>query len=46
MKSLDKELYEAPFSMVVEVVQEGVICASGNSGSEPTYEGFGSELTW
>lgn len=31
MEAKLKELYEAPSTMVIEVKQEGVICASGES---------------
>lgn len=35
----NKELYEAPSTMVFEVKQEGVICAS----PDYNYNGFGNE---
>ena len=36
METNHKELYEAPSMTVIEVMQEGVICASGDT------EGFGT----
>lgn len=39
METIHKELYEAPSTMVFEVRQEGVICASG----DPDGNWFGNE---
>ena len=38
METKQKELYEAPSTMMFEVKQEGVICAS-----DPRYKGLGDE---
>jgi hypothetical protein len=40
----NKELYDAPTLTVVELKQEGVICASGDP--IPYSNPFGDELTW
>ena len=37
MEAVQKQHYEAPSAAVVEVAQEGVVCAS------PEYNGFGNE---
>ena len=38
MKTKHNELYEAPITEVVEVKQEGVICASVNATVNGTFE--------
>ena len=46
METKRKELYEAPSTMVFEVAQEGVICASGDpefNVGDPLFTGFGDE---
>ncbi len=47
MGSVCKEQYEAPRTLVFEVAQEGVVCASqtGTNGS-PTFNGFNNEEEW
>ena len=41
MNSNKQELYEAPAITIVEVKQEGVICASGDVPEMPGYPGGG-----
>ena len=44
METKHYELYEAPAITIVDVKQEGVICASGNVPGMPGYPGGGNPL--
>jgi hypothetical protein len=47
MGSLDKLFYEAPSIIVVEMAQEGVVCASGTeTNGSPIFNGFNNEQEW
>lgn len=47
MEKKSKEFYESPATQVIELAQEGVVCASGTETSgAPTYNGFNEEETW
>jgi len=42
-----KEFYESPLTQVIEMEQEGVVCASGTgTDGTPTYDGFNTEKEW
>lgn len=40
MEQADKQVYEAPSTMVFEVKQEGVICASSGSAGSNNYDWY------
>lgn len=47
MEEKVKLVYESPQTMVFEVKQEGVICASGvGTNGDPTYNRFNDEEEW
>ena len=47
MDEYRKLFYEEPQTIVFEVRQEGVVCASGTgTNGAPTYNGFNTEEEW
>ena len=41
-----KVFYEPPLTRVIELEQEGVVCASTGTNGAPTYDGFNDEEEW
>ena len=47
MEDYSKLVYESPETTVLEVRQEGIVCASGvGTNGNPTYNGFNDEEKW
>lgn len=41
-----KVFYEPPLTQVIELEEEGVVCASTGTNGAPTYHPFNDEQTW
>ena len=47
MEKKEKQFYETPSIMIIEVAQGGVVCASGTgTNGSPTFNGFDNEEEW
>ena len=43
---MEKKIYEAPMTEVMEIESEGILCASGMDLDNNSIGGYGDELNW